>query len=299
MDPEIIPGPGWADIVTAVGQRPGGIVYLLGSTDTGKSTICRYLVHECSCRSGVAYLDLDPGQSTIGPPATVGLALHENGEPLPGRSILRFVGSPSLSGHFIQEMAGAAHLLRIARTSKVSSVIIDSPGWIGDPVADEFQTRMIDLLAPDLVIAVCTGDELEPILASFPSLLVRRIRPSPHVRTRSRSGRARYREQKFRTYFAGSVSCGIELEGIGFHGRIPLTFSDLEWKGRLIALCDRSMLVVSLAIVDALDIPGGVIRFRSPSQCLDQVTSIQVGSLRLTPDLYSPALSPAAPDGNE
>ncbi len=65
------------------------------------------------------------------------------------------------------------------------------------------------------------------------------------------------------------------------HAGARPTFRDEDWEGRLIALCDPSMLVISLAIVETLDIAHGTIRFRSPAKCLNDVTSIQVGSLRL------------------
>lgn len=286
---DIIARPEWNDLVSLIRKRPGCVVYLLGSTDTGKSTLCRYLVRQLSCSSGAAYLDLDPGQSTIGPPATAGLALFDGRNPSPYATMLRFVGSPSLSGHFIQEMAAAAHLLRLARTGKAPFVIADSPGWVGDLAADEFHVRMIDLLAPDLVIALCTGNGLEPILTCFPSppYLVRRIPPSPDVRPRSRRWRAWYREEKFRTFFAGSVLQEMDLDGIGFHGRIPATFLSGDWRGRLVALCDSAMLVVSLAIVDELDVTRSRIRFLAPEKCLDGVVSIQAGSLRFGPEFVS------------
>jgi polynucleotide 5'-hydroxyl-kinase GRC3/NOL9 len=284
----IIIAPEWEDLVAGLKARPEAVVYLLGDTDTGKSTLCRYLVHELSVEAVTAYLDCDTGQSTIGPPATAGLALFEDGAPEPLCTALRFVGSTTPSGHLIQEMSGASRLLRLARANDASFSIIDSPGWVAGLTAAEFHIRMIDLLLPDLIVALCRDHELEPILANFrdhPCIQTLRFPPSPSVQIRSRGWRTHYRRDRFREYFAGAVSWEIDLEGMAFHGRIPETFRDEEWRGLLIALCDAEMMVISLAIVETLDIVRSIIRFRAPVPDLEGVSSIQVGSVHLDPDL--------------
>jgi len=53
-----------------------GTIMVIGASDTGKSTLARYLFQEL-CRAGlrVAYLDGDVGQSTLGLPTTMTVAL--------------------------------------------------------------------------------------------------------------------------------------------------------------------------------------------------------------------------------
>ncbi|MFA5295957.1 MAG: Clp1/GlmU family protein [Methanoregulaceae archaeon] len=48
----------------------------MDAPDQGKTTFCRFLVQELSADTLTGFLDSDTGQSTIGPPATVGLALY-------------------------------------------------------------------------------------------------------------------------------------------------------------------------------------------------------------------------------
>jgi polynucleotide 5'-hydroxyl-kinase GRC3/NOL9 len=281
---EIVSAPEWEDLVSEMKSRPEAVVYLMGDTDTGKTTLCRYLVEELSAEATTAFLDCDTGQSTIGPPATAGMALFEAGDPEPFLTALRFVGSSTPSGHLIQEMAGASRLRELARANDASFTVIDSPGWVAGLVAGEFHIRMIDILLPDLIVALCRGTELESILANFRDHLriqIRRLPPSPFVQVRTRGWRARYRSDRFREYFTGAVSWEIALEGTGFHGRMPETFRDEDWRGLLVALCDAEMMVISLAIVETLDIVRGIIRFRSPVRDLEGVSSIQVGSLYL------------------
>jgi polynucleotide 5'-hydroxyl-kinase GRC3/NOL9 len=284
---EIISSPEWDELLADMKAMPEAVAYVLGATDTGKSTLCRYLVKQLSREATTGYLDCDTGQSTIGPPGTIGLSLFEDEAAEPPRSALRFVGSTSPSGHLIQEMAGAVRLLKLAKSSDASFVIIDSPGWVADLMAGEFHIRMIDILAPSLVVAISRERELDPILANFrdhPGISFRMFAPSPYVQERSRSWRARYRDMKFEEFFAGAVTWEIPLAGMGFHGRIPDTFRDEDWRGLLIALCDPAMLVISLGIVETLDMVQGIIRFRAPIENLSGVSSIQVGSVHLDPD---------------
>jgi len=79
---KVIPGTSteWGNLLFTLEAGKGRIVYVLGSTDRGKTTLCRNIISRFSQRELVAYLDLDPGQSTIGPPATLGLALYRNNE---------------------------------------------------------------------------------------------------------------------------------------------------------------------------------------------------------------------------
>ena len=52
-----------------------GMTIVLGETDTGKTTLANFLIFNlCQRGSRVALVDADIGQSTLGPPATIGLA---------------------------------------------------------------------------------------------------------------------------------------------------------------------------------------------------------------------------------
>jgi polynucleotide 5'-kinase involved in rRNA processing len=62
-------------------QSLNGILMVVGASDAGKSTFGRYLFRRlCASSAGVAYLDGDPGQGSLGPPTTMTLALAREGE---------------------------------------------------------------------------------------------------------------------------------------------------------------------------------------------------------------------------
>ncbi len=264
----------------------GGVIFVLGSTDRGKTTLCRRLVDRSSRAGKAAYLDLDPGQSTIGPPATLGLAFYLDGVELPGERVLRFAGSTSPRGHLLPILTGAKRLLERALAPGAATVVVDSPGYIHDDAAVEFHLCLVDLLQPDVLVAIQEKEELEPILAHFrghSSMEIHRILPSPLARPRGSAERRRYREGKFREYFAGACSQELPLEGIGVHGRVPDTHHPEHWQGLLAALCGPEQWIAALGIIESIDISHRVLHIRAPGFEPGKITSVDIGTVRMGP----------------
>nr|WP_245249403.1 polynucleotide 5'-hydroxyl-kinase [Methanolinea mesophila] len=271
--------PGWTPLLEELGKDPRGTVYILGGTDRGKTTLCTVLQELSPGTGSVAVLDCDPGQSTVGPPATVGLRLVNLHRPL-----LKFVGSTSPSGHFLPLMTGAARLHDIALQKRAGLILVDSPGYVQDEAAQEFHIRMIDLLAPQYLVGIEQERELEPILAPFArsGAVVHRIRPSPSVIPRNTAWRKRYREERFAEYFRGATLHRLPLAGLAIHGNIPRSFRQQDWIFRVVALCDPALMVIRLAIVVSLDLRGDTLELFAPPFAPEEVSSVQVGTLRLT-----------------
>lgn len=274
----------WENILGFVVDLPCRVIYVMGATDRGKSTFCRYLTRELVNEGTVGYLDCDTGQSSIGPPTTVGLALYRDSPEDPDAVFLRFVGSTSPVGHTLQHIVATARLKEKAAAEGADYLIIDSPGWVIEPGAQEFHVRMIDLLQPDLLVAIQSGHELEGIAVNFrrhPRMETKTVPVSAQVVERRRGWRRIYRTRKFERYFSELSTCTLSLAGIGVHGRMPETFRDEDWRDLVIALCDPEMMVITLGIVENLDIIGGTITFRSPPFDRDAVSSLHVGSLKI------------------
>ncbi len=275
----------WNDLFSALEDGRAHIIYVLGSTDRGKTTLCRDLITRLSNCGRVAYLDLDPGQSTIGPPATLGLALFREDPANPEETCLRFVGSTSPRGYLLPLLAGAKRLLERALASEAGMVIIDSPGYIHDEVATEFHLYLIDLLQPDHLVALQEIGELEPILAHFrghPAMVIHRLSPAPLARARGSTERRRYREEKFREYFSGAALRDLHVEGLGIHGRFPDSFHPEHWQGLLVALCNPEQWVVALGIVESINLTTQTLGIRAPEFDSMKVSSIHVGAVRIT-----------------
>ncbi len=279
----------WEAVLRALRDRGSGMVYVVGAADRGKTTFCRWLTSRLANVALTGFLDCDIGQSTLGPPATVGLALYQDSFDCPRATFLRFVGAVTPSGHMVQELVGALRLKERARDEGASFLVVDSPGWVVEPAAQEFHVRMIDLLQPDLVVGFERGPELEGILVNFrrhPRIQIIECTAPPQVVERKRDWRRLYRFQKFSEYFANAIPHARFLSGLGVHGRMPESFREESWKDLLIALCDAEMMVVTLGLVDRLDLVSGTLAFRAPPHDAHRVATVHVGSLQV--DLSNP-----------
>ncbi|MDD2474057.1 MULTISPECIES: polynucleotide 5'-hydroxyl-kinase [unclassified Methanoculleus] len=278
----------WIDLVAALARADSPErVYVVGATDSGKTTLCRYLVDETAAHMRTAYVDCDMGQSRIGPPTTEGMILHSGTPAPPDRPYLRFVGSTSPGGHFIQTLTGAKRLVEKAAELSAGVTVIDSPGLISGGVGAEFQFQMVDLLRPTRIVALQHGRELERLLANFArngAMTVHRFPVSPAAVARTAAGRRRYREERFRAYFADARSQDVLLRGLGLQGRVPDVRNPRTVEGRLVSFNDPDNFVIALGIVEDLS-PGGD-RFEVFAPPFDPaaVASVRFGSIFLNLD---------------
>jgi polynucleotide 5'-hydroxyl-kinase GRC3/NOL9 len=94
-----------------------GTLLVVGASDVGKSMFARYLYSRLTqADRRVAYLDGDPGQGRLGPPATMTLTAEKIGGDdsfqQQGSVWRTFVGSSSPAGHMLLVVVGAARLVR-------------------------------------------------------------------------------------------------------------------------------------------------------------------------------------------
>ncbi len=69
--------PDWKRLASRI-VMPNQRILVLGPSDAGKSTFCRYLIdYACAASLKVALVDADVGQSQIGPPTTIGMKFFE------------------------------------------------------------------------------------------------------------------------------------------------------------------------------------------------------------------------------
>jgi polynucleotide 5'-hydroxyl-kinase GRC3/NOL9 len=289
---------GWSDIVEALRQDPAPTrCYVVGSTDAGKTTLCRFLIGELARSAKTAYVDCDTGQSQIGPPTTEGMAFYPARPDEPPK--MRFVGSTSPGGHLLQMLTGSKRLVEAAAEQGANATVIDSPGLVFGGVGLEFQFQMIDLLRPMHIVALQKGRELERLLASFashPAITVHRVPISPAVVTRSAAERRRYREERFAAYFSEAASRTVSLRGLGLHGRVPDLRNPHGVEMRLIALNDNENFTLSLGIIEKADPGRRLLWVHAPPIEPAAIASIQFGSLYLDLDADPGLMESYRPD---
>jgi polynucleotide 5'-hydroxyl-kinase GRC3/NOL9 len=96
-------------------EEEKGIAIILGATDTGKSTLAKFLIFNlCKCGLKVALVDADIGQSFLGPPTTIGFSVFKsdpNWELLLSPPEIFFVGSTTPEGHFPIHLKGIKRMV--------------------------------------------------------------------------------------------------------------------------------------------------------------------------------------------
>jgi len=265
------------------GEALKGTILVLGESDTGKSTLARYLFQEIA-RRGMrpAYLDSDMGQSTLGLPATLNLALARaaGGEEFPPRGPCAcfFVGAITPRGHMLPTLVGCKRLQERAMTLGAEAVVVDTNGLVdraqGGKALKEWK---IELLAPTLVIALQHGSEMEPILWPLRRdgrVRLLEIRVSPQVVKRGREQRIARRRERLAAYFREARPHVVSINRIAVY--------DLEYMapGALTALQDAEGFCLALGVVQDVDRRAGSIALRSPLPGLDRVASIRFGPVR-------------------
>ncbi len=264
-----------------------GTLMILGGTDTGKSTLARYLFLELG-RLGkqVAYLDGDVGQSTLGLSATMTVAMCRPDRapafPPHGLSAVFFVGDVSPRGHMLPVVVGAHKLQTWASCQGVEVVVMDTTGLI-DPVAGGGALKQwkIELLQPTTLIALAREAELEHILWPLRRCKGLRLYELPvarEAREKVREARIAHRAGRFRRYFDGAGVLSVSLN------RLPVIgLGGGPTRGRLLAFQDEAGFAVGLGVVQDLAPAQQTLWVRTPLSTLDGVASLRLGDLRLHP----------------
>ena len=263
-----------------------GTVMVMGAPDTGKSTLAGYLYARLAAGGRrAACLDGDPGQTTLGPPATMTLVMGAGTDyPPPGRRWRRFVGSVSPRGHMLPMLVGAAALVTVARNAGAHAIIYDTSGLV-DPGQGGTALKLakIDLLRPGTVIAIQREEELEPLLEPlrrFHWLRLHELRPSPAVEPRDPAVRRAHRADRFAAHFAGARPVLLRWDRLAVWPAPDFIFR------QLVALEDSDGFVLGLGIVLGADARAREVTLLTPLASPDGVAALRLGALTIDARTY-------------
>jgi polynucleotide 5'-kinase involved in rRNA processing len=262
-----------------------GTMMIIGQSDVGKSTFARYLLKRLSkVYPRVAYLDGDPGQSTLGPPATMTLAIAENGDdtfPPQGRRWRKFIGSVSPVGNMLAVLTGAARLLEVAREVEAQVVIYDTTGLVEAAQGGiHLKLAKIDLVRPAVLFALQRKQELQNLLLPLRRrrhILVLEFPPSPAAQQRDASVRKAYRAAQFSQFFTRGSQLRVNWTKFAV---LPAPRFILH---RLVALEDADGFTLGLGIVVEIDRFSRQVLLRTPVDTLREVEIIRLGDLLVDP----------------
>jgi polynucleotide 5'-hydroxyl-kinase GRC3/NOL9 len=288
----------WPELLPKLQAGPP-IVLVIGPTDSGKSTFCRWLA-ESSAEAGHAawVVDADVGQSSLGPPATIGCGAIERGRLVVTASF--FVGDVSPGPSPAAYLGAFALALRAAEAARAERIIVDSTGWVSGPEAVALKLAKGALLGSAHVVLIERGSELRAFRRAWrgaEAFPVHQLAPAAAVKPRSANERRAFREGAFRAALSGAVECEIDLRQVGISGAPELgdPFPNPP-PGLLVGLNDGAGRLISLGILLAVDARAG------RATCLAQpegaeAAEVRVGRIFLNPDgTHSPVLP--GPRGN-
>jgi polynucleotide 5'-hydroxyl-kinase GRC3/NOL9 len=284
----------WFELLDVL-EEGKGIAILLGATDTGKSTLAKFLIsHLCKRGLKVGLVDADIGQSFLGPPATIGLSVfksHPDWEVILSPPEIFFVGSTTPEGHFPIHLKGVKRMVDKVSTCGSDVILVDTTGFVLGEAGKELKRRKIDLISPRFILALQKDDELEPILEQYkesPLYKIYRLPLSEQVRPKSLEERRANRTNKFRDYFKYSVIQELAMEGVQIEGEVldpngaplPLDWA-LKMNSLLIGLKDENDHTLALGLIRNYFQEKKVLRVFTPLQEIQRVKTVQLSSLRL------------------
>ena len=246
--------PDWESLSDEI-VKPNQHILVLGALDAGKTTFCQYLI-DVAVNQGLksALIDTDIGQSTIGPPTTIGMKLYHScddsiGKLLDGVNVsqnqivedvnsvtdalnadsLYYVGAISPVRNFLPVVSGTRLMVDAAQQASAEFVVIDTTGYIHEPAAVMLKQQKIDIIQPHHIVCIGRSREMEKITASYKLMDWLKIHHLPvhkMVRPKNPQRRQEHRQTKFKTYFGNSVIQNITFSDINsvrtpfFKGRI-------------------------------------------------------------------------------
>ena len=286
----------WFDFLHVL-EEERGVAIILGATDTGKSTLAKFLVTNL-CKRGLkmALVDADIGQSFLGPPTTIGLSVFKsdpNWEIVLSPPEIFFVGSTTPEGHFPIHLKGLKMMVDKAPSYGAEVIIVDTTGFVLGEAGKELKRRKIDLLSPRFIIALQKSDEIEHILELYKEnslYKIYRLPLSDQVKPRSMEERRIYRTNRFQDYFRHSTIYELVINEVQIEGEVLDANGDtipLDWalriNGLLIGLKDSNDETLALGVIRNYFEEKKVVRVFTPLRDIQGVKTIQLSSLKVIP----------------
>jgi polynucleotide 5'-hydroxyl-kinase GRC3/NOL9 len=279
---EIVPEPGWEHLLREL-IRSGGAALIIGETDSGKSTLIRYLIKRLiSASVTVSLVDSDIGQSALGLPGTICMKSLRDEKDLAAFRFekMSFLGTTS-PARVIPMMIGTVKKMVdvCKKTSEIT--LVDTTGLVSGSPGKALKTGKIKAVEPENIIAVTHNNELDHILNSVAGLHIYRIKTAKAAKTRNRTIRIRYRQARLEDYF-GRRLCDFRLDADHaefFYLTHSIDLKENEFpEGTVIGLNHHDD-TIALGIVTACS--GGTVLFKSPIRSIKGINRIIFGDIKV------------------
>jgi polynucleotide 5'-hydroxyl-kinase GRC3/NOL9 len=199
---EILAEPEWEGLLSEL-KKHSGTVLLLGATDSGKSTLVKYLARRLVAEKiRVSVIDSDVGQSSLGLPGTISMKVFSREKDVEQYTFqkMSFVGTTNPAKR-IPLMIEMTKKMVDAGREKGDIILVDTTGLISGEIGRTLKIGKIRAIEPEDVIALQRHNELEHILRLIQHSVIHRVCVSIAAKCRDRENRMRYRQKKFLDYF--------------------------------------------------------------------------------------------------
>jgi len=280
---EILPEPEWEGLLREF-KKHSGTALLLGATDSGKSTLVKYLTERLIGEGiTVSIVDSDIGQSSLGLPGTISMKAFLNESDIENYTFEKmfFVGTTNPAKQISLLIDGTEKMVDVGR-EKSAITLVDTTGLITGEIGRALKIGKIKAIKPEYVIALQRQDELEHILRLLEDFTIHRIGVSMAAKCRSRENRIKYRQKKFLDYFGEKRISEFLLHqndaGFFYNGKsLNLAANDFK-PGTIIGL-NRDNDTIALGFL--VDISEDSITFKSPIQSLSRTNRILFSEMTL------------------
>ena len=204
-------------------------VVVIGASDTGKSTLCQYLLNfAVRCNRNPMFVDLDCGQNSISVPGTIGTVMVERPT---NPTTQEFENKGALMLHYGHTSPTANFKLYgtlITRMADIIEVkhnndekagaggcIINTCGWMGDTqMSYNSLLNIVQAFEANVVVVMDSERLYNDVKKDMKGLNVRVVKlpKSPGVISRSQEARLEARELNFRKYFYGNIKVNVNSE---------------------------------------------------------------------------------------
>ncbi|MCL5024370.1 MAG: hypothetical protein M1497_13590 [Nitrospirae bacterium] len=250
-----------------VGPR-NRLIMVLGASDTGKTALVATLAAFLSELAPAAVVDLDMGQSHIGPPATIAWGRIDRGGAEWSAVAVEdfyFTGSTTPFGNLLPAVTGSKLMTDKALFS-CRKVLVDTTGLVAEPAGRALKHFKIDLLGPDIILALEHSGELSHILDPFRPAKhpkVYRLLAPKGARAKTSAGRSLYRFEKMERYFADSEVRAVPIDDVGMRfTKGPAPPGAL--KHRIVSFRDEENRDIALGLVEGVKEEEGLLLIRTP-----------------------------------
>ncbi|MGE5484993.1 MAG: Clp1/GlmU family protein [Ignavibacteriales bacterium] len=284
----------WARVFETLAVEPG-VTMMIGGPDTGKTTLTSFLAN-AFFEAGVttAIVDADVGQSDIGPPGTIGLAIVDTPLRRMGEASLRsayFVGANSPEGHMHYMIAGTRKMVDRAVACAARAILVDTTGLVHGHFGLHLKQAKYDAIEPRYVVGVQRSNEIEHILGPLerhgPAKVIR-MGVSSRARARSYEERRQFRQAAYRRHFSPAIASRAPLDRLAFlrASRDVRLVPEKAFANALVGLLDSRGEFLAEGTIEQVDFRDSTVTIvsRLTNEEFSRVAAVAFGSLRVTPD---------------